>query len=29
MHDTAFSVLEVDEMVERYDGSAAPVSPSI
>lgn len=27
MHDTAFSVLEVDEMVERYDGSAAPVYP--
>jgi TonB family C-terminal domain len=25
--DTAFSVLEVDEMVERYDGSAAPVYP--
>ncbi len=28
MHDTAFSVLEVDRMVERYDGSAAPVYPS-
>lgn len=26
--DTAFSVLEVDEMVERYEGSAAPVYPS-
>jgi TonB family protein len=25
--DTAFSVLEVDEMVERYDGSAAPIYP--
>jgi TonB family protein len=25
--DTAFSVLEVDETVERYDGSAAPVYP--
>jgi TonB family protein len=25
--DTAFSVLEVDEMVERYEGSAAPVYP--
>ena len=25
--DTAFSVLEVDEMVERYDNSAAPVYP--
>ncbi len=25
--DTVFSVLEVDEMVERYDGSAAPVYP--
>ncbi len=26
--DTVFSVLEVDETVERYDGSAAPVYPS-
>lgn len=26
--DTAFSVLEVDEMVERYEGSAAPIYPS-
>jgi TonB family protein len=26
--DTAFSVLEVDETVERYEGSAAPVYPS-
>jgi len=25
--DTAFSVLDVDEMVERYEGSAAPVYP--
>lgn len=25
--DSAFSVLEVDETVERYDGSAAPVYP--
>jgi TonB family protein len=25
--DTAFSVLEVDQMVERYEGSAAPVYP--
>jgi TonB family protein len=25
--DTAFSVLEVDEMVERYENSAAPVYP--
>jgi len=25
--DTVFSVLQVDEMVERYDGSAAPVYP--
>jgi TonB family protein len=25
--DTAFSVLDVDETVERYDGSAAPVYP--
>ena len=25
--DTAFSVLEVDETVERFDGSAAPVYP--
>ncbi len=25
--DTVFSVLEVDQMVERYDGSAAPVYP--
>jgi TonB family protein len=25
--DTAFSVLEVDEMVERYESSAAPVYP--
>ena len=25
--DTAFSVLEVDEMVERYEGSAAPIYP--
>ncbi len=25
--DTVFSVLEVDETVERYDGSAAPVYP--
>jgi TonB family protein len=25
--DTAFSILEVDEMVERYDGSAAPAYP--
>jgi Gram-negative bacterial TonB protein C-terminal len=25
--DTAFSVLEVDEMVQRYPGSAAPVYP--
>jgi TonB family protein len=25
--DTAFSVLQVDEMVERYEGSAAPVYP--
>jgi TonB family protein len=25
--DTAFSVLEVDEIVERYEGSAAPVYP--
>jgi hypothetical protein len=25
--DTAFSILEVDEMVERYEGSAAPVYP--
>jgi TonB family protein len=25
--DTVFSVLEVDEMVERYEGSAAPVYP--
>jgi TonB family protein len=25
--DTAFSVLEVDETVERYEGSAAPVYP--
>ena len=28
LSDTAFSVLEVDEMVERYEGSAAPVYPS-
>jgi len=27
MTDTAFSVLEVDETVERYEGSAAPVYP--
>lgn len=27
LSDTAFSVLEVDEMVERYDGSAAPIYP--
>jgi TonB family protein len=27
MHDTAFSVLEVDEMVERYEESAAPIYP--
>jgi TonB family protein len=26
--DTAFSVLEVDEMVERFDSSAAPVYPA-
>jgi hypothetical protein len=26
--DTAFSVLEVDEMVERYESSAAPIYPS-
>jgi TonB family protein len=26
--DTIFSVLEVDQMVERYDGSAAPAYPS-
>ncbi len=26
--DTVFSVLEVDEMVERYDGSAAPAYPT-
>ena len=26
--DTAFSVLEVDQMVERFEGSAAPVYPS-
>jgi TonB family protein len=26
--DTVFSVLEVDEMVERYEGSAAPAYPS-
>src|SRR5918998_3734151 len=25
--DTAFSVLDVDEMAERYEGSAAPVYP--
>jgi TonB family protein len=25
--DTAFSVLEVDEMVQRYEGSAAPIYP--
>ncbi len=25
--DTVFSVLEVDEMVERYEGSAAPIYP--
>jgi TonB family protein len=25
--DTAFSVLEVDEIVERYEGSAAPIYP--
>lgn len=25
--DTVFSVLEVDSMVERYDGSAAPIYP--
>jgi hypothetical protein len=25
--DTAYSVLEVDEMVQRYEGSAAPVYP--
>jgi hypothetical protein len=25
--DTAFSVLDVDEMIERYEGSAAPVYP--
>jgi TonB family protein len=25
--DTAFSVLDVDEMVERYEGSAAPIYP--
>jgi len=25
--DTAFSVLEVDEMVERYESSAAPIYP--
>jgi TonB family protein len=25
--DTAFSVLEVDQMVERYEGSAAPIYP--
>ena len=25
--DTAYSVLDVDEMVERYDGSAAPIYP--
>jgi TonB family protein len=25
--DTVFSVLEVDEMVERYEGTAAPVYP--
>ena len=24
--DTAFSVLEVDQMVERYEGSAAPIT---
>jgi TonB family protein len=28
LSDTAFSVLEVDEMVERYEGSAAPIYPS-
>jgi TonB family protein len=27
MHDTAFSVLDVDETVERYEESAAPVYP--
>ncbi|MEP6687415.1 MAG: energy transducer TonB [Gemmatimonadales bacterium] len=27
LSDTAFSVLEVDEIVERYDGSAAPIYP--
>jgi TonB family protein len=27
LSDTAFSVLEVDETVERYDGSAAPIYP--
>jgi TonB family protein len=27
LSDTAFSVLEVDEMVERYEGSAAPIYP--
>ena len=27
MPDTAFGVLDVDEMVERYEGSAAPVYP--
>ena len=26
--DTAFSVLEVDQMVERFEGSAAPIYPS-
>jgi TonB family protein len=27
LSDTAFSVLEVDEIVERYEGSAAPIYP--
>jgi TonB family protein len=27
LSDTAFSVLEVDQMVERYEGSAAPIYP--
>ena len=27
MADSVFSVLEVDRMVERYDGSAAPAYP--
>jgi TonB family protein len=27
LSDTAFSVLEVDEMVERWEGSAAPIYP--